>query len=67
MPMISGSAASITVPLEAGTPVQQPVRWGVYARDYVERAYLQGDSGWRQGQPHSKIELQPGPPPAEAG
>lgn len=53
--------------LEAGTPVQQPVRWGVYARDYVERAYLQGDSGWRQGQPHSKIELQPGPPPAEAG
>ena len=47
--------------------MQQPVRWGVYARDYVERAYLQGDSGWRQGQPHSKIELQPGPPQAEAG
>ena len=50
-------------------PVRLPVSWGVYARHYVERGYLQGegDAGWRQSDPLYKITLQPGAaPPMEA-
>ncbi len=42
--------------------------WGVYARDYLERGYLQGegDAGWRQTQPGFKLELPTGAPPPGA-
>jgi hypothetical protein len=53
---------------DAGQPVSMPPTWGVYARRFVERGYLQGegDAGWKQDAPLARIVLEPGAPP-EAG
>ncbi len=54
--------------LPAGAAPPTRAVWGVYARDYIERGYLQGDgdAGWRQTQPGFKLELDTGAPPAGA-
>lgn len=53
---------------DAGESVRMPPTWGVYARRFVERGYLQGEggAGWKQDAPLARIVLDPGPPP-EAG
>lgn len=50
-----------------GEALRQPVTWGVYGRYYLERGYLQGDgdAGWRQGDPLSKLVLKAGDAPPE--
>ncbi|MDH5835045.1 hypothetical protein [Luteimonas kalidii] len=73
---------TLTVQLQPGVPVvvdmawefdasealRTPPTWGVYARRFVERGYLQGegDAGWKQDAPLAKIVLEAGAPP-EAG
>ena len=53
---------------DAGESVRMPPTWGLYARRFVERGYLQGEggAGWKQDAPLARIVLDPGPPP-EAG
>lgn len=51
----------------AGESVRLPPTFGVYARHYVERGYLQGegDAGWKQGAPLAKLVLPAAPSPPE--
>lgn len=53
---------------DAAESVRTPAAWGVYARRFVARGYLQGDgdAGWKQDAPLARIVLAAGMPP-EAG
>ena len=52
-----------------GETLREPPTFGVYARHYVERGYLQGDgdAGWRQGDPLAKLALAIAAAPPEQG
>lgn len=54
---------------DAAEPVRTPPTWGVYARRFFERGYLQGegDAGWKQDAPLAKFVLAAGAAPAEGG
>lgn len=54
---------------DAAEPLRAPPTWGVYARRFVERGYLQGegDAGWKQDAPLAKIVLEAGAAPGEDG
>ena len=54
--------------LDAAEPLRTPVTFGVYARRFIERGYLQGegDAGWKQDAPLAKIVLTPAAVPPEA-
>jgi hypothetical protein len=63
------SVVDLSWEIPAGETVRQPVTWGVFGREYVERGYLQGDgdAGWKQDAPRLKLVLTAGAAPMEAG
>lgn len=38
-------------------PLTQPMRWGLYKRRFVEKAYISNESGWMQDGPEVTLKL----------